>query len=141
MKFATLDDIVAAGRARTLRVAPQRMVGRRAKIEGKGKGLGRAQFSGFYRPIAARSMCLTSVEFSVPECPRWAGVFVRDLPSYLNVLGLPHKRRRRRAPQHDALRVRPGAERDDYVRAQVAPQCPCRNASVKCYVDWAGALK
>jgi len=145
MKFATLDDIVAAGRARTLRVAPQRMVGRRAKIEGKGKGLGRAQFSGFYRPIAARSMCLTSVEFSAPECPRWAGVFVRDLPSYLNVLGLPHKRDvvagRLNA---SALRVRPGAERrfDDYVRAQVAPQCPCRNASVVgCYVDWAGALK
>ena len=90
-------------------------------------------------------MCLTSVEFSVPECPRWAGVFVRDLPSYLNVLGLPHKRDvvagRLNA---SALRVRPGAERrfDDYVRAQVAPQCPGRNASVVCcYVDWAGALK
>ena len=127
-----------------LRVAPQRMVGRRAKIEGKERAGPRAVLG--LLPADRRALDVPHLgRILGARVPALGGVFVRDLPSYLNVLGLPHKRDvvagRLNA---SALRVRPGAERrfDDYVRAQVAPQCPCRNASVVgCYVDWAGALK
>ena len=113
MKFATLDDVVAAGRARALRVAPQRVVGPPKRL-----GRGRPQFSRFFRPIAARSMCLAAVDFSVPECPHWEGVFVRDLPSYMNVIGLP----RRHRLQQVALAARQARDRkrQGYKRQETA---------------------
>ena len=35
--------------------------------------------SSFYRPLVVRSMCLAEVHASVPECPKFPDVFVRDL--------------------------------------------------------------
>ena len=102
MKFATLDDIVAAGRARTLRVAPQRMVGRRAKIE-EGKGAGPRAVLGLL-PADRRAL-------DVPHLGRILGARVPALGGCLRprpavvperARAAAQARRRRRAPQRRA---------------------------------------
>eukprot|EP00966_Prymnesium_polylepis_P065923 1529517-Prymnesium_polylepis.1 len=88
MKYATLDDIVLAGMATELQVAPQTSLQERYCRVVQGRCLTRRpekQISKFHEAVLERSVCNSKVRFSVTDCSMWSNIFVRDMTSWLTM--------------------------------------------------------
>ena len=80
IEFAAFDDVVVAGFATTLQTAPQG-VGGSTHVHG----------TMFTLPALARSVCVETAEFGLPECPRWPAVFLRDFRRAIGFRDRPAK--------------------------------------------------
>jgi len=141
-RFAALDDIVYAGLSSQLQLAPQRVVCLRDSRELCSNA---SQLSSFYRPIAVRSMCVQHVVGSVPECPAFPDVFIRDLPARMD-FGARIRRQLVRTGDYNLTYEAPLARSrvKEWVLLkgnQMRPFQPCRNLSLPaCYRYFAEAL-
>lgn len=138
-KAAAYDDLVVAGMATELQVAPQQVLvhWRPGQTEQR-LGTTRVQHSGFFRAVSARSVCIRSLRPVVTDCPHFAEVFPRDLLLNLELAGnasmLPFNRsavRARRPRRYEALRSR------------LRPRQPCSRlaSAVDCGIAAVSALK
>lgn len=160
VKLAVYDDLVVAGLASALRVAPQMRLPRDrwsqkkrlAALQNFSFDAPPLHFSGFARAVLARSVCIRAVRARVPECARFAQTFPRNLLEGLTALLAALPRERDLQPGSlDAARLslRSGprwAKRLSGLQAQIAPGHPCasRNASADpkaCVVGMVAALK
>lgn len=158
VKLAVYDDLVVAGLASSLRVAPQMRLPRDrwspkkrlAALHNFSFDAPPLHYSGFARAALARSVCIRNVAASVVECARFAQVFPRNLLEGLTALLAALPRERELQPGSlDAARLslRSGpryAKRLSSLQAQIAPDHPCRNASTEpkvCVVGMVAALK
>ena len=98
-KFRAMDAIVAASRASSLFVAPQRSkcicwseyrlrknfyAARRMLPCFQWAHCMEDMHTGFYRSAVSRSICIQEVKLSVPWCPEFARIFPRDMASSLS---------------------------------------------------------
>jgi len=155
VKFAAYDDLVVAGAAARIQIAPQQRLSQRARHTKMA-----TQYSGFARAVLARSVRLRVVQAQVPECPRYARVFPRDYPTGLEafLFSLGIRARDVRAGALDAgatMKLPVGRKRAKQFahlatfQSQLATFHPCRQRvgdcngtdPRSCLLDAVGALK
>ena len=155
MKYATLDDIVLAGMATELQVAPQTSLQERYCREVQGRCLVRRpekQISRFHEAVLERSVCNSKVRLSVNDCSMWSDVFVRDMTSWLNFKGsstvpstaILSARDDRTKVNATGSRLKVYVPRRWQQLKELLPNDhPCANlkSGIDCYLSFAAALK
>ena len=93
-------------------------------------------------PALARSVCVERVGMSVPGCPRWADVFVRDLPSFMK---LSQHQLSSMTSFNETIEVAPAkGERTTYqaMRDALPAYHPCSRASIgECYRSFVAGMR
>ena len=144
-KFIAFDDIVLAGLAESLHVAPQHGILRSGHLAAQ-------QYSSFYIPLMARSMCIREIVPTVSSCMAFAEVFPRDLTFWMHLIPPPRNRswQRGRAVNLTSLRVarpnRYSMVRDKALATRTESghsRHPCHSIhdACGCYIAFVRALK
>lgn len=140
-----LDDVVQAGLSSRLFVAPQRCAPRSIEFRKPDQFFGpRPQYSSFWRAAAARSVCLVDVARRVPECPRFADVFIRDWATLVGMKKTPRNGaipRGWRLPNLTRLPPQMAPERRVLMYKSMHEAHPCKNTSIQaCLLSYARGM-